>query len=143
MPRFALNLLARSAIHEGAITSVRFQSGSGGVSGGTQVLTNSMDSSLKLVDVRTGTAIHTFRHPEFATSYGWSSACFSPGGGAYVAAGSNSTGEVLVWSTADGTLRAKLSGHTGGVCGVDWGRGGSNGQQVASIDRKGLLILWA
>jgi WD40 repeat protein len=108
-----------------------------------QVLTNSMDSSLKLVDVRTGTAIHTFRHPDFVTSYGWSSSRFSPGGGAYVIAGSNSTGDIYVFSTIDGSLKARLSGHGTGVCGVDWGRGGSNGQQVASIDRSGALILWA
>ena len=111
--------------------------------GGPHVLTNSMDSSLKVVDVRTGTALFALRDPDLVTSYGWSRACFSPDG-AYILGASNATGHVLVWSACDGTLKAKLSDHgTAGVCGLDWGRGGTNGQQVASIDRNGVLILWA
>ena len=137
-----------AAIHEGAITSVQFQptvaGGGGSSSVGPHVLTNSMDSSLKVVDVRTGTALFALRDADLVTSYGWSRACFSPDG-AYILGASNSTGHVLVWSAVDGTLKAKLSDQHGGsgVCGIDWGRGGTNGQQVASIDRTGVLILWA
>jgi len=63
--------------------------------------------------------------------------------GAYVGAGSSSNGTIFVWDVASGVLKAKLEGHTSGVCGFAWGRGGSSGQQVASVDRKGGLILWA
>lgn len=63
--------------------------------------------------------------------------------GAYVAAGSSGNGNVFVWNVDDGSLKSKLPGHTAGVCGFAWGRGGSSGQQVASVDRKGGLILWA
>jgi autophagy-related protein 16 len=126
-----------AAIHEGGITSVQFNP-----TNSTQVLTNAMDSCLKIVDIRTCTAIHTLRHPEFQTSQTWSKSVFSPDG-RYVAAGSSSNGTIFVWDISDGSLIKKLPGHTSGVCGIDWSRGGSSGQQVASIDRKGTLILWA
>jgi autophagy-related protein 16-1 len=127
-----------AGIHEGGITSVQFNP-----SDSTQVLTNSLDSSLKIVDVRTGTAVQTLRHAEFSTSHGWSRSVYSPDG-RYVASGSSSNGNVFVWDTSNGELKAKLSGgHQAGVVGIDWCRGGSGGQQVASIDRKGVLVLWA
>ena len=121
-------------MHEAAITSVQFNPRDNG-----QILTNAADSCLKLVDMRTGTAIHTLRCQGFQTSYNWSSAAFSPDG-RYAIAGSNSTGDLFVWDTTDGLLKTKLQGHQSGVCGIDWGRGA---QQVASVDRKGTLILWA
>ena len=66
-----------------------------------------------------------------------------PVAGAYAAAGSSCNGNIFVWNVDDGALKAKLEGHTAGVSGFAWGRGGSSGQQVASVDRKGALILWA
>lgn len=126
-----------AAIHDGGITSVRFHP-----TDSTQILTNSLDSSLKIIDTRTCTAIQTLRHVGFSTSQAWSRSSFSPDGN-YAIAGSNMSGEVFVWSTISGQLKAKLSGHESGVCGIDWGRGGASGQQVASVDRKGKLILWA
>lgn len=133
----SLPLLRIAAIHEGGITSVQFDP-----TNATQVLTNSMDSSLKIVDIRTCTAVQTLRHPEFQTSHTWSKSVFSPDG-RYVAAGSSSNGTIFVWDVSDGKIKKRLPGHTSGVCGIDWSRGGSSGQQVASIDRKGSLILWA
>jgi autophagy-related protein 16 len=121
-------------MHEAAVTSVQFHPGDN-----TQVLTNSMDNSLKLIDVRTGTAVHTFRHQGLHTTHNWSSARLSPDG-QYAIAGSNLSGEIFVWQTSDGALKTTLQGHLGGVFGIDWGRGS---QQVASIDRKGSMILWA
>lgn len=126
-----------TAIHDGGITSVQFDP-----TNSTQVLTNAMDSCLKVIDIRTCTAIHTFRHAEFQTSQTWCKATYSPDG-RYVAAGSSSNGNIFVWDAADGSLKKKLAGHLSGVCGIDWSRGGSSGQQVASLDRKGSLILWA
>ena len=63
--------------------------------------------------------------------------------GCYVTAGSCTTGDVFVWKTADGSLETTLKGHDVGAVGVAWGRGGSNGQQVSSVDKNGVLILWA
>ncbi|KAL7562974.1 hypothetical protein ACA910_018612 [Epithemia clementina (nom. ined.)] len=121
-------------MHEGGISSVCFSPVSS-----TQVLTNGMDSCLKLVDVRTGSSIHTFRHAEFSTPQSYSMAVLSPDG-RYAAAGSGSNGSIFVWDAVHGSLKAKLSGHECGVCAIDWGRGE---QQVATIDRRGNMILWA
>lgn len=63
--------------------------------------------------------------------------------GAYAAAGSGTNGQIFVWRVEDGKLEKKLPGHESGVSGFAWGRGGSSGQQVASVDRKGTLVLWA
>ena len=64
--------------------------------------------------------------------------------GAYVASGSSSNGFVFVWNAKNGQLvRILDSGHqNAGVCGIAWGRGGDSGQQVASTDKAGKLILW-
>jgi autophagy-related protein 16 len=127
-----------SGIHEGGITSVQFDP-----TKSTQVLTNSVDNSLKIVDIRTGLPLHTLRDAGFTTVHGWSKSCYSPNG-KYAIAGSNaSSGDLYVWNTLDGSLKTKLSGHESGVCAIDWGRGGSSGQQVSSIDRRGVLVLWA
>jgi hypothetical protein len=40
-------------------------------------------------------------------------------------------------------LEKKLSGHQNGAVGLAWGVGGTNGQQTASNDKAGTLILWA
>lgn len=60
-----------------------------------------------------------------------------------MACGSSATGKIFVWDTAGGELKKKLDGHEAGVYGFAWGRGGTSGQQVASVDRDGTLILWA
>jgi len=62
--------------------------------------------------------------------------------GKYAAAGS-STGDIFVWRTVDGNLEKKLQGHNCSVVSVAWDRGGSNGQQFASVDKQGNLFLWA
>ncbi len=60
-----------------------------------------------------------------------------------MAAGSGTNGQVFVWRVVDGKLEKKLAAHEAGVSGFAWGRGGNSGQQVASVDRKGCLVLWA
>jgi hypothetical protein len=38
----------------------------------------------------------------------------------------------------------KIRAHDGvGVRGFAWGAGGASGQQVATLDREGALVLWA
>lgn len=128
-------------LHEGGVTSVQFNP-----TQGTQLLTNGKDDALKVIDVRVNKAIHVMKHVDFSTSFGYSSASFSPDG-KYAAAGSSSTtGGVFIWRVLDGSFERKLSGgHTVSVCGLAWGRGGnSSGQaQLASMDRKGNMVLWA
>lgn len=139
-----------SGIHEGGITSVHFSPVDA-----TKVLTNGLDSTLKIIDLRTGNAVDTFRDHELTTTQAWSRAVWSPNG-RYVATGSNATGILFVWNVETGSL-SKVSTHSKdnasqtnkynfvhtGICAVDWGRGGSSGQQVATLDRRGKLVLWA
>lgn len=131
-------------MHEGAITSVHFSPVDA-----TKVLTNGMDSCLRIIDLRNGLAVETFRDADLTTIQSWSKAVWSPNG-RYVAAGSNAKGVLLVWNSQNGALQKLSTPHSSsddvvpaGICGVDWGRGGSSGQQVATIDRRGKLILWA
>ena len=63
--------------------------------------------------------------------------------GTYVASSSSATGFVFIWETKDGSLKRKLPGHEAGVYGTAWSKGGNSGQQVATVDRGGTLILWA
>eukprot|EP00934_Nitzschia_sp_Nitz4_P003827 Nitzschia sp. Nitz4//scaffold3_size479765//343825//348135//NITZ4_000144-RA/size479765-processed-gene-1.535-mRNA-1//-1//CDS//3329550890//3817//frame0 len=126
-----------SNLHEGAVTSVQFHP-----TDSTKVLTNGLDSCVKIVDTRTCTPMQVLQNPEFHTNYGWSSAAFSPDG-KYVSAGSNTNGFVFVWDSESGEMKCKLAGHESCVCGVAWGTGGTSGQQVSSVDKKGTLILWA
>eukprot|EP00980_Cylindrotheca_fusiformis_P006697 scaffold1398_cov116-Cylindrotheca_fusiformis.AAC.14 len=125
-----------SHIHEGAVTSVQFHP-----KDNSKVLTNGMDSFVKIVDIRTGTPLQTFSDPQLHTSYGWASAAFSPDG-RYVGSGST-TGMIFVWEAEHGKLKKKLKNHESCVCGFAWGRGGSSGQQVASVDKQGVLTLWS
>lgn len=149
-------LFAALEMHEGGITSVHFSPVDA-----TKVLTNGMDSTLRVIDLRKGAPVETFRDTDLTTVQTWSRAVWSPNG-RYVAAGANATGVLLVWNVHTGALTkvstnptpqsssaknnsdkaAAATVHTG-ICGVDWGRGGSSGQQVATLDRRGKLILWA
>lgn len=127
-------------MHQGGITSVQFHP----QSGSSTLLTNGLDSCLKIVDARNGVAVQKFQHANFSTSHGWSASTFSPDGKFCAAGSSSPKGSVFVWSCADGSLKQELAGHhRSGVCAIDWNRGGGNGSQVATIDRKGVLILWA
>ena len=107
-----------------------------------EILTNGRDSTLKVIDARTSTVIKTFRDTCFRTLSNQASSSFSPNG-AYAAAGSGDSGDIFVWNVLSGDLEKRLSSHHCGAVGVAWGMGGTNGQQVASIDRSGTLILWA
>ena len=70
-----LNLVCAEDVHRSAITSVQFHP-----INDSKVLTNGMDSVIKIVDVRTCKDTHVFSHKDFQTSYGWSSSVFRPDG---------------------------------------------------------------
>jgi len=125
-----------SSIHCGGITSVEFDP-----SDNRRILTNGMDSTLKIVDIRMCVAVQTFQNQAFRTTLNSSGSCFSPDG-TYVTAGSTTTGDVFIWRVADGQLEKTLTAHDSGVVGVTWGRG-TSAQQVATVDHKGMLVLWS
>lgn len=125
------------SLHQGGVTSVQFSP-----SNSTQILTNGRDSTLRLIDMRTCATLQSFQHLDFRTLVNYASSALSPDG-MYAAAGSTSTGEIFVWRVSDGSIVKKLKAHETGVGGLAWGSGGTNGQQVASVDRNGVLVLWA
>lgn len=125
-------------LHDGGITSVQFSP-----TNATQVLTNGKDNCLKLIDMRTGGAICTMTDDAFCTTYNWSSAAMSPDGQYAASVSGADDGQLMVWNVSDGSLFRKLKGHEAGAGGLAWGAGGTSGQQVASVDRGGQLILWA
>ena len=133
----------------------------------TVVLTNGLDSVLRVVDLRAPGAVvcECRSHPQdvnknaaFSTSQPWSAAVWSPNG-QYAAAGSNSaTGTIFVWDlNATTSLKGKATkkaatlklqtskGHAEtGICAIDWGSSNSSGgPQVASLDRRGCLTFWS
>jgi WD40 repeat protein len=64
-----------SGMHANSVTSVQFNP-----TDNRQVLTNGLDSCLKLIDIRTGSAIHTLRNQAFQTGQSWSASAFSSNG---------------------------------------------------------------
>ena len=125
------------------------------------------DNVVRLIDARkTSEEIQNFHHTNFRVESNYALCAISPDGkfnrcrnnlgsclfnserslsvtGKYASAGSSSTGEIFIWRTVDGNLQNQLKGHESGATGVAWGMGGSNGQQFASMDKKGSLVLWA
>jgi len=123
--------------HEGGVTSVQFNP-----SNSWEILTAGRDSTARLLDARTLKELHLFHHTDFKIDLSYATCSISPDG-KYVSAGSCKTGDLFVWSTADGNLVNQLKGHGSGVVAVAWNRGGTNGQQVSSVDKDGNLLLWA
>ncbi|CAM9956041.1 unnamed protein product [Ectocarpus fasciculatus] len=91
-------------LHTDHVTSVRFAPGRGNL-----LLTNSKDSSLKVVDARMYQMVACLTHPKFRTTSSFSRACFSPSA-AYAAAAS-ANGNVYVWDIA----RSSSSSSSGGA----------------------------
>lgn len=105
-------------------------------------MTNGKDSNLRVIDARTSKIVRTFQDSGFRTLTNHASCSFSPNG-AYAAAGSGGNGDIFVWNVKSGEKEKQLSSHQCGAVGLAWGMGGTNGQQVATIDKSGVLILWA
>eukprot|EP00559_Dactyliosolen_fragilissimus_P005156 CAMPEP_0184857380 /NCGR_PEP_ID=MMETSP0580-20130426/2543_1 /TAXON_ID=1118495 /ORGANISM="Dactyliosolen fragilissimus" /LENGTH=557 /DNA_ID=CAMNT_0027352947 /DNA_START=72 /DNA_END=1745 /DNA_ORIENTATION=- len=124
-------------LHIGGVTSVQFNPNNN-----AEVLTMGRDSKLKLIDARTCRELKEFKHTQFRIDLNYASCSLSPNG-RYVAAGSGSTGDIFVWKVDNGNLETILKGHNTGAVGVAWGRGGTNGQQFSSVDKNGVLVLWA
>jgi len=123
-------------LHSNGVTSVKFNPRNN-----AEVLTTGRDSVVKLIDVRkSGEVLQSFFHSEYRIDLSYAGCAISPDG-KYAAAGS-STGDIFIWRTVDGNLMKQLKGHDTGVVSVAWNMQ-TNGQQFASVDKRGYLILWA
>jgi len=127
-------------LHEGGVTSVQWKPGSS-----HQVLTCGRDSTMKIIDVRTQSVVKTFRNSALRILSNNARCSFSPdAAGKYVACGGGDNGDVFVFDVATADLKKRLSSaHQSGVVGLAWGKGGTNGQQIATVDKSGVLVLWA
>jgi len=81
----------------------------GNKSGNMELLTNSRDNTIKLVDLRMFEVLRTYSADSYRTGMNWSKSGFS-NDGAYVVAGSQD-GSVLVWNAHSSKLETTLRGH--------------------------------
>eukprot|EP00903_Cladosiphon_okamuranus_P021611 g19872.t1 len=138
------------ALHTDQVTSVRFAPGRGNL-----LLTNSKDSTLKVVDARMYQVVASLSHPSFRTSSSFSRACLSPSA-AYAAAAS-ANGNVYVWdiaasgggggsasspppSSSSKAVATVLQTHGVAATGCDWCLHMPG--TLASCDSKGGLRVW-
>lgn len=126
-----------SNLHSDIVTSVYFNPNNN-----VEVISMGRDNCIKVVDVRkVGKELHRLHHNGFQIDVNNGASVISPDG-KYAAAGS-SNGQIFIWKMSDGQIEKQLKAHNTSVVAVAWDRGGSNGQQFASIDKAGNLFLWA
>ncbi|KAG0363295.1 hypothetical protein BG005_001595 [Podila minutissima] len=118
-----------TGIHLGQITSVCPSSD------GTQILTNSRDNTLRIVDVRTYETLSMLHADGYKTGTNWSKACFSPDG-QYVVAGS-ADGSLYYWSTRDGIVEKITKEQTSPIVGVSWVN-----SSVVSAEKDKTVVIW-
>jgi autophagy-related protein 16 len=133
-------------LHTDQVTCVSFateESGTSSISGGN-LLTNSRDHTLKLIDPRMFKTLQEFSHPNYQTGFDWSKTCLSPDG--LYACGGSSNGSIFVWNTITSKLEKELTmGHQGSIACTLWRSTASadgQQQQIASCDKNGFLVLW-
>ncbi|KAG0339463.1 hypothetical protein BG004_006812 [Podila humilis] len=118
-----------TGIHLGQITSVCPSAD------GTQILTNSRDNTLRIVDVRTYETLSMLHADGYKTGTNWSKACFSPDG-QYVVAGSGD-GTLYYWSTRDGTVEKTVKEQSSPIVGVSW-----MNSSVVSAEKEKTVVVW-
>ncbi|KAI9914676.1 hypothetical protein PsorP6_006826 [Peronosclerospora sorghi] len=120
-------------VHTEQITSVSF--------GGNELLTNSRDHSLRVLDPRTYSILRELRDKDYQCAFNWSQASLSPDG-CYALAG-GASGSLFIWNTRTGKLEKQLksasTSHHGAVACCVWH---PNNQGVASCDKNGVIVLW-
>eukprot|EP01083_Nonionella_stella_P050644 134645_1 len=122
-----------SGIHKQQTTSVSYAP-----SGCSPLMaTNSKDSRIQLIDVRTYEVVNTLSHPNYKNTINWGRAVFSPDG-RYLAAGGHK-GALFVWSVNDGKLQCELPGHRSAITCCDWS---SAKNVLATCDKSGEIVLW-
>ncbi|KAF9995361.1 hypothetical protein BGZ80_011241 [Entomortierella chlamydospora] len=118
-----------TGIHVGQITSVCPSSD------GTQILTNSRDNTVRILDVRTYETLSVLHADGYKTGTNWSKACFSPDG-QYVVSGS-ADGTLYYWSTRDGTVEKTTKEQSGPIVGVSW-----SNSTVVSAEKDKTVVIW-
>ncbi|RMX65002.1 hypothetical protein DD238_005036 [Peronospora effusa] len=120
-------------VHTEQTTSVSF--------GGNELLTNSRDHSLRVIDPRTYGVLRELRHKDYQCGFDWSQASLSPDG-LYALAG-GASGILFVWNARTGKLEKQLksgpTGHYGAIACCVWR---PDGQGVATCDKNGVVVLW-
>lgn len=101
-----------------------------------ELLTNSRDNSLKLIDIRRMDVVRSFSAPNYRVGTDWSSPCVAPDG-QHIASG-GSDGGLLIWRVNDGRLMTTLHGHDAVIATCSWNAAGT----LASACKNGVCILW-
>ncbi|CAF0721242.1 unnamed protein product [Adineta ricciae] len=118
--------------YNAAITSLSYNAGK------RQLLACLRDDTLKLIDLRQNSLLHTFTHDHFQISTDTHKAVLSPDG-SYACTGSQD-GSLLVWNTEDGMCeKVFVKKHTSMVTSVAWH---PEGRYVASSEKHRQVILW-
>lgn len=120
-------------LHTDQTTSVSF--------GGNELLTNSRDHSLRVIDPRTYGVLRELRHNDYQCGFDWGQASLSPDGRYALAGGAS--GGLFIWNARTGNLEKQLqpgpTGHRGAIACCVWR---PDGQGVASCDKNGVVMLW-
>jgi autophagy-related protein 16 len=106
---------------------------------GNQIITNSRDHTVKLIDIRTFNVLQTFENENYYNSNDTNQLGVSPTG-KYIALGSKN-GKLLIVNIQDNEVEEIFEReHTSPIVGCDWSKKG--GSRVASIDSIGNLFVW-
>lgn len=106
---------------------------------GNEILTNSRDNTLKLIDVRTFKVLSTLECDEYTNGHDCNTASISPNG-RYVAVGSKK-GSLIIFNIQDKEVEEVYDKeHTTSIVGCSWQKRG--GSRIATIDSLGNLFIW-
>lgn len=120
-------------VHDDSITCLRY------LPDGNQLITNSKDHSLKVVDVRMFGVVRTIENENYYNSHETNQIGVSPTG-RFVAVGSKN-GKLILVNVDEGDIEEIYGNeHTTAIVGCDWSKRG--GSYVATIDSIGNLFLW-
>ena len=117
-------------VHASPVTSIVFMPNQ------NEILTNSRDNTLKLIDLRTMDVVKSFSAPKYRVGTDWSNPCVAPDG-AHIASG-GADGGVFIWRVKDGRLMMTLHGHDAAVATCAWSASGA----LASACKNGVCLLW-
>eukprot|EP00945_MAST-04E_sp_MAST-4E-sp1_P005173 g5173.t1 len=95
------------------------------------------DNTVRVFDALSFEPVRDFTDANFRVPTNTATACISPDG-SYCCAGSG-TGSVHVWDISNGNVVQNLKKHGSAVHACTWR---ADGQQVATVDKKGYCVLW-